>query len=279
MKFGFVIMVFAVHAMSYTIGLRERNLVNLPTFSIAKANHLWIDIGHRFDDPLEIDGSIAPLFKNFLGVDGSANIMIACSYGIGNLLDIGLARYRLTKLYVGSARLSILNEPVDHTPFSLAVDLHSGIRTQKNIDDRWTGGAHAIISKSFLGEKMYVGLIPSLQFQGYVHESDSADQPATFSLGTNLAYRLDRMTFAIETNHPLAGYTRGDEIDNINVGFSFRYATYQHSFAFVVANHSFNYTGDMVSGAIPHSKSLSNLRFGFNIIRELSFLSYDKPQK
>ena len=282
---GFLILCTSMIVHGYVVGLDERNLVNLPTYKITRAKTFFVDIGHRFDTEIENDGNFEPLWYEFLGMDDNADLMMSISYGVGNLFDITIARYGFTKLYATLMRFSILNEPIDHTPFSLAVEINNGIRTKETIDhsDRYTAGANVVLAKNFFVENLYVGLVSSFQYNtsGFDYY-ESEDEDWTLSQGGNVAVRFGRLTIAVEYNYPLAGFWRQneDQIVTDNFGVSVGYTTYQHNFSLCLNNHGFNFPGDMIAGAQTMlSDSKTHLRLGFNITREIDFLTHDKESK
>src|SRR3989338_380328 len=116
---------FFSQAEAYVVGSTERYLVNLPNYKVTKHNVLLLDIGHRFTDPFEkedANGDFENPFYDFLGVDNGANISFAVTYGIGNLFDVSVARYSISKLYILGSRVNIFNEKVDKTPMSLSIE-------------------------------------------------------------------------------------------------------------------------------------------------------------
>ncbi len=285
--FAFVFYYFASAgaAWAYVEGATERTLVNLPTHKIVEDQTLYVDIGHRFLSPIEKDnadgtGKENPLYDLF-GMDDSANISLAVTYGIGNLLDVGLTRYSLSKLYLLDSRLVIWDEWVDSKPFSIALVPNIGFRSDRDIaDDRqFTSGIQGVIGKNFWGEHFYISLVPSFQVNENAEDVLNPEDN-TLALGGNIAYRYNRLTLAFEANQPLSGYKRENASGNTipNLGFAIKFRTYQHCFSFVFSNHIYASPADMLAGWVDEGISDTDFRFGFNISREIP-LKDDEPKK
>ena len=272
---------FYAQGWSYSVGMLERKLGSTPNWKITRANTMQMDISHRFLTPLEEDGDFAPTYENLLGMDGSANIGLSLSYGIANLTEITFSRYRYTKLYHLENKWKILDQYVDRKPISLAAQINYGVRTAEAIEDRNTYGYHFILGKYFWNELFNFNFIFAQQ-AGVSNEYEEIPYGAnwTSSLGSTVTIRIDRWSITGEYLHPLQGYLRenknknGDRLITDIWGVSMAYRTYQHVFSFGVQNHGFNHFGDMIAGANNQLNSHTDLRFGFNIVRELDFLNH-----
>ncbi len=274
LKFLKIALWVAAAATAYVPGLYERNFLNLPGYQVTQAKALHLDIGHRFNTPLEEEGSFENVYTKLLGADGSANIGIVLSAGWANLADFTVARYGFTKLYSFQTRFNFFHQRIDKKPLSLSVEANYGIRTQEGIKGRGTWGSNLILAREFFRQKLFLTAAGLYQHNTKTAADINPQGPAdyTLALGGNLGIRMDRWTLGAEYIRPMYGYMREDItgliVDNFSVGLKYR--IYKHSFGFVISNHDFNNPGDMAAGAINHQTSKSNLRFGFNIIREMT---------
>lgn len=263
---------------SYTVGLVERNLGTSPNWKIARANTFQMDIAHRFVTPLDNAGDWSPVYDEFLGMDGSANIGLSMTYGLANLADVTLTRYRWGKQYKLSSRVKLLDQYVDSKIVSFSTDLNVGYRADQKISNNKTYGYTFILGRFFNSEMLNFNLLFAGQ-NGVSTVLESSPYPAewTHSVGANLAMRHNRWTLSSEYFRPLLGFMRENSQQLITdiFGVSLSYRTYQHIFTVSVQNHYFNNFNEMIAGANNSISSHSDLRFGFNIIREFDFLLED----
>lgn len=275
-KILIIIVFFQALTNGYIVGLFERDFINLPGHKVAQAQSLYVDIGHRFITPLDREGNFDAVYKDFLGADGSGNITMNAAYGVGNLFDIKFSRYRITKLYLISTRFNLMNQPIDRLPISLSLEANFGMRTVDKPANpkfkRETYGGALVIGRDFLKEQLFLTGVLGYQ-EGTPGENDVLNENPntnTLSVGTNFGIRLDRWTVAFEYIRPLTGYLR--EVDAVildNFGMGLRYRIYKHSFGITLNNHAINSTPDILAGASNHTQSKYNMRFGFNITRQI----------
>tara|TARA_B110000483_G_C18180812_1_gene536943 strand:+ start:235 stop:1095 length:861 start_codon:yes stop_codon:yes gene_type:complete len=278
----FIISLVVEIGFSYTVGLVERNLGTSPNWKIARAKTFQMDIGHRFVTTLENDGDWSPAYQELLGMDGAGNIGLAFTYGIANFADVTLTRYRLGKQYKISNKLKLLDQYVDRQPISLTTDINYGYRTLEDIDVANTYGYTLILGRYLFNERLSFNLITagqnsiSSQLEEYPYAAKW-----THAVGGSMTVRHNRWTFSGEYMRPVTGYVRenSEQVISDTYGVSVAYRTYQHLFSIGVQNHIYNNFNEMIAGANNTVSSLTDLRFGFNIIREFDFLLEDSESK
>lgn len=277
LRFVCFLLVLPSLALSYSVGLLERNLGTSPNWKIAKHNTLYTDISHRFFTPWDQNGDYSPIYQDLLGVDGGANLGLSISYGWGNLTDFTLSRYSVGKQYNFANRWKVMDQYVDRLPLSLSAEWNYGRRTDEFVDHKNTYGYHLLVSKYWWQENLALSLIWAGQ-NGISSNLEDVPYDAqwTHSIGGTIALRWSRYTLSGEYHRPITGYLREDfnqEIHDI-FGFNFAYKTYQHVFSIGIQNHVYNHFGQAIAGANHDPNSESNIRFGFNITRELDFLNH-----
>ena len=135
----------------------QNNYLILIRHFVVIRQKLMRDIASHKIDPFEkedANGDFENPFYDFLGVDNGANISFAVTYGIGNLFDVSVARYSISKLYILGSRVNIFNEKVDKTPMSLSIEPNVGYRTERYTDEiakdrKLTTGIQLIVAKDF----------------------------------------------------------------------------------------------------------------------------------
>ncbi len=272
MKLLFLISPLVANCFAYVVGLPEHNTGASPNFAVTRANTLWLDIAHRFETPLEENGDWESTYYQWMGMDGGANMALSVRYGIGNLFDIGLARYGLTKLYLLESRWNLLDQKVDKTPIQLGVEFNTGLRTIREVDQKSTTGLALLVGRYFGKETFQLqwgNLLQSGVQIGEEYENQSDNWSYAMQFGAT--YRLNRLSVQLEYIRPLAGAMRYDEKKIIHDAYTLSVGlrTYQHNFSLTLGNHTKNHWGDLVAGADGAFGSQSNLRFGFHISREI----------
>lgn len=268
-------------SQAYTVGLLERQMGTSPNWKIARHNTFQMDIAHRFTSTLENEGDWTPVYQDFLGMDGPANIGLGFTYGLANLTEFSLTRYRYGKQYQLANRWKLLDQYVDQTPLSWSAEANTGWRIQPGLDNRLSYGYHTVLGRDWLDESLFVNLIWAGQYGiSTANEDVPYDNKWTHGVAMVLGLRWDRMTLSGEYIRPLTGYLRKNSQSIITdaYGIQFAYRTYQHIFSVGVQNHYFNNFQELVAGANNSVLSNTNLRFGFNITREFDFLLQDKAK-
>lgn len=132
-------------------------LLSLPTSQIAP--QAWeVRFSHRFHQPLS-QGSFADQFHSLFGLDSNADVAIGLSYATRPNLQVSLLRSNTNDTFEGAVKYVMLQQTTG-APVGLALRGGADWRTEKDLGDRTSVFAQAIVSRQF-GRKAEVFAIPT----------------------------------------------------------------------------------------------------------------------
>ncbi len=231
------------------------HLANLPTPDTLGAKGLEVRIVHRFRSAVTDAGS-----HGAFGLDGGANIALGMAAGLGERLDVGLARTNLDQSWEAYAKWLALRQAPAGPPVSLA--LYGGVIDVRAPDreNRRRVALQAIAGRRF-GDRLSLMLVPTLVT--HTQTFDANDRRGTAALGLGGAFRLN--SYLSLTGEWIA-QTGGVEAPFQSAALGLEVATSRHTFHLLLSNTAGTLTDQYVPGGdLEWSKH--RVRLGFNITR------------
>ncbi|GAC1433183.1 MAG: hypothetical protein NVSMB68_05630 [Thermoanaerobaculia bacterium] len=120
-------------------------LLTLPSSHMADAKTWEVRFSHRFNGSVDGNG-----IHSLFGLDSGANVGLGLSYVPFRDLEVALTRQTALETYEGSAKYAIVQQ-AQAIPFSAAVRAGFDWRNARNLEDRSSWFAQAIVSRQFAG--------------------------------------------------------------------------------------------------------------------------------
>jgi len=133
-------------------------LLSLPSPQMAPAGQWDIRFSHRFNQSIT-DGSFSDQLHSLFGLDTNADVVFGAAYSMKPNLQLSLMRSNTNDTLEAAAKYVVFRQLEGH-PFSATLRGGADIRTEKNLEDRTSFFAQAILSRQF-GRKGEVFLLPT----------------------------------------------------------------------------------------------------------------------
>jgi hypothetical protein len=133
-------------------------LLSLPSNQIAPYGQWDVKFSHRFNQSLD-QGSFSDQLHSLFGLDTNADVVFGVSYAMRPNLQLSLARSNTNDTLEAAAKYVVLRQTTGR-PFNLTVRGGGDVRTEKDLEDRSTFFAQAIVSRQF-GRKAELFLLPT----------------------------------------------------------------------------------------------------------------------
>lgn len=133
-------------------------LLNLPSNQIAPHGQWEWKFTHRFNETIG-DGNFSDQLRSLFGLDSGADVVFGASYAIRSNLQLSLVRSNTNDTYEAAAKYVVLRQ-TGGRPFNLTLRGGADIRTERDLEDRTSVFAQAIVSRQF-GRKAEIFLLPT----------------------------------------------------------------------------------------------------------------------
>ncbi|HYC87935.1 MAG TPA: DUF5777 family beta-barrel protein [Thermoanaerobaculia bacterium] len=133
-------------------------LLNLPSNQIAPHGQWEWKFTHRFNESIG-DGSFSDQLHSLFGLDSGADVVFGASYAIGPNLQLSVVRSNTNDTFEAAAKYVVLRQTAGR-PFNLTLRGGADIRTERELEDRNSLFAQAIVSRQF-GRKGELFLLPT----------------------------------------------------------------------------------------------------------------------
>jgi hypothetical protein len=133
-------------------------LLNLPSNQIAPHGQWEWKFTHRFNESLG-DGSFSDQLHSLFGLDSGADVVFGASYTIRPNLQLSLVRSNTNDTFEAAAKYVVLRQ-TEGRPFNLTLRGGADLRTERELEDRDSFFAQAIVSRQF-GRKGELFLLPT----------------------------------------------------------------------------------------------------------------------
>lgn len=240
-------------------------LLTLPTSHIPAAGAWESKFIHRFNQSID-EGEA---FHSLFGLDSGAVVGIGLSYTPRRDFQVSIHRSNINDTYEVAGKY-LMFQQARAIPFTAALRVGADLRTERDMEDRTSFFAQAIVSRQ-VGESLELFVIPT--YVTNAGRAVSADATVAlfktaFNVPVGAAFRIRRGTSIVAEVIP----PNGDLPDEFNaeVGWAFgiKQAVGGHFFEILLTNNSTTsadqYTTSTFQGA---PFSTGDLRLGFNIER------------
>lgn len=133
-------------------------LLSLPSNHIAPHGQWDVKFSHRFNQSLD-QGSFSDQLHALFGLDTNADVVFGASYALRPDLQLSLARSNVNDTLEAAAKYVVLRQTAG-APLTLTARGGADVRTEKDLGDRTSFFAQAIVSRQF-GRKAEVFVLPT----------------------------------------------------------------------------------------------------------------------
>ncbi|MGZ5440985.1 MAG: DUF5777 family beta-barrel protein [Thermoanaerobaculia bacterium] len=133
-------------------------LLSLPSNHIAPHGQWEMKFSHRFNQSLA-EGSFSDQVHSLFGLDTNADVVFGASYAVRPNLQLSLMRSNVNDTVEAAAKYVVLRQTAG-APLTLTARGGTDLRTEKDLGDRTSFFAQAIVSRQF-GRKAEVFLLPT----------------------------------------------------------------------------------------------------------------------
>jgi hypothetical protein len=133
-------------------------LLSLPSNQIAPHGQWEWKFTHRFNENIG-DGSFSDQLHSLFGLDSGADVVFGASYAIRPNLQLSLIRSNTNDTLEAAGKYVVLRQTAGR-PFNLTVRGGADVRTERELEDRTSVFAQAIVSRQF-GRKAEIFLLPT----------------------------------------------------------------------------------------------------------------------
>jgi hypothetical protein len=133
-------------------------LLSLPSNQIAPHGQWEMKFTHRFNQSLS-DGSFSDQVHSLFGLDTNADVVFGVSHSIRPNVQVSLWRSNVNDTIEAAAKYVVFRQ-TEGRPASVTLRGGTDLRTERNLGDRTSFFAQAIVSRQF-GRKAEVFLLPT----------------------------------------------------------------------------------------------------------------------
>ena len=240
-------------------------LFTLPTSHIPAAGAWETRFTHRFNQSID-EGEV---FYSLFGLDGGANVTMGLSYTWRPRVQFALMRSNVLDTYEVSAKY-LLMQQTRSIPFSAALRGGADIRTERELDDRASFFAQAVLSRQF-GEKLELFAIPTFATDAGRAVSENRSVALfdhAFNVPVGAAIMIRRGTSLVAEVIPPNADLPDDQTADLGWAFGIKQAIGGHFFEILLTNTSVTTTDQYVTSTHQGAPfDTGELRLGFNIER------------
>jgi hypothetical protein len=242
-------------------------LLSLPSSQMA-ANGMWeIKFSHRFNQSLA-DGSVGDQLHSLFGLDTNADVNFGVSYAIRSDLQLSIARSNTNDTFEAAAKYIVLQQAAA-VPVTFAARGGADIRTERDLEDRTTFFAQAIVSRRM--GKVEVFALPTFATnagRSVNGDTSGAMFEQAFNVPVGVTYfmrpALALVAEIIPPNGDLSGQTDG----NFGWSVGIKRAIGGHWFELLLTNSQGTTVDQYVTSTFQGAGlDTSDVKLGFNIER------------
>ncbi|HEV7241579.1 MAG TPA: DUF5777 family beta-barrel protein [Thermoanaerobaculia bacterium] len=134
-------------------------LLSLPSNQIAPHGQWEVKFTHRFNQSLD-EGSFSDQLHSLFGLDTNADVVFGVAYAMRPNLQISVARSNVNDTLEAAAKYVVLRQTAG-SPLSLTLRGGTDVRTERDLEDRTSFFAQAIVTRQF-GRKAEVFFLPTI---------------------------------------------------------------------------------------------------------------------
>lgn len=133
--------------------------LSLPSPNVAPPRAWEVKFTHRFNQSID-EGSLSDRANDLFGLDTNANVTFGVAYTVRRDLQLSLARSNANDTIEAAAKWAVLQQS-PAMPVSVTLRGGADWRTERNLEDRSTFFAQAIVTKQF-GRKVEIFALPTV---------------------------------------------------------------------------------------------------------------------
>ncbi len=240
-------------------------LLTLPSSHIPDAGTWEVRFSHRFNQSLDQGEA----FRSLFGLDAGANVGLGLSYVPFRDFEISLLRSNVLDTYDLSAKY-VVTQQARRIPFSSAIRIGGDARTERQLDDRYSAYAQAIVSHQF-GRRFDLYVMPTYitrAGRAVNGETPSALFKTAFNVPAGAVFEIRSgygiVAEVVPPNRDLPDGTKAD----LGWAVGFKSAIGGHLFEILLTNSNGMTTDQYVTSTYNGEPFRGgDLRLGFNIQR------------
>jgi hypothetical protein len=243
-------------------------LLSLPSPQIPSQGTWEVKFTHRFNASLT-DGDLEDQWHSLFGLDSNADVVFGASWAVRRDLQFSLSRSNTNDTVEAAAKYVVLQQ-APAVPVSVTVRGGVDWRTERDLDDRTSLFAQAIVSRQF-GTKAEVLLLPTVATKAgraVSGDGSAALFETAFNMPVAFAYRIKPpLSVVLELIPPNQDLPDGMDAD-IGWSLGIKRAIGGHWFEVLVTNNQSTLTDQYVTSTYQGSPlNLDDVKLGFNIER------------
>lgn len=243
-------------------------LLSLPSPNIPSQGTWEVKFSHRFNQSLS-EGTFSDQVHSLFGLDTNADVVFGVSYAPRRDLQLSLARSNTNDTLEGAVKYVVLQQAAA-VPVSLTLRGGADFRTEKDLDDRTSVFAQAVVSHQF-GRKAEVFVLPTFVTnagRAVTGDTSGALFEHAFNMPVAFAYML-RPPLALVAEITPPNRDLGDDM-NADFGWSvgLKRAIGGHWFEVLLTNTQSTFADQYVTTTFQGSPlDAGDVKLGFNIER------------
>lgn len=243
-------------------------LLSLPSPNIASQGTWEVKFSHRFNQSLS-QGSFSDQVHSLFGLDTNADVVFGLSYALRRDLQLSIARSNTNDTFEGAAKFVVLQQ-ARAVPLSLTLRGGADWRTEKDLGDRTSFFAQAIVSRQF-GRKAEIFALPTFATnagRAVTGETSGALFDHAFNVPVGVAYMIrPPLAIVVEVIPP-----NGDLPDDMDADFGWsvgiKRAIGGHWFEVLLTNNQSTMPDQYITSTYQGTPlDLDDVKLGFNIER------------
>lgn len=244
-------------------------LLSLPSPQIPSQGTWEIKFTHRFNQSIT-EGSLRDQWHSLLGLDSNADVVFGASWALRPHLQVSLNRSNTNDTVEGAAKFVVLQQAA---AVPASVTLRGGVawRTERNLDDRTSFFAQALVSRQFADGKGEVFVMPTFVTKAgraVTGDASGALFENAFNVPIAFAWRVRTPLMVIaEIVPPNQDLPEGMDAD-FSWSLGVKRAIGGHWFEILLTNNQSTLTDQYVTSTYQGSPlNLDDVKLGFNIER------------
>ncbi len=243
-------------------------LLSLPSPNMPGQGTWEWKFSHRFRQSLD-QGGFSDQLHSLFGLDSNADVVFGASYAVRRDLQLSLMRSNTNDTLEAAAKFIVLQQ-APAVPLSLTLRGGADIRTERDLEDRTSFFAQAIVSRQF-GRKAEVFLLPTFATKAgraVTEESSGALFSHAFNVPVGVAVMI-RPALAVVAEITPPNQDLPDEMEaDFGWALGIKRQIGGHWFEILLTNSQASVVDQYVTSTYQGSPlNLGDIHLGFNIER------------
>lgn len=244
------------------------SLLSLPSPNIQPHGMWEIKFSHRFNQSLS-NGSFSDQVHSLFGLDTNADVVFGVSWAVRRDLQLSLARSNTNDTLEGAAKYVVLQQ-APKMPFTLTLRGGADLRTERNLGDRTSFFAQAIVAHQF-GRKAEVFALPTFVTdagRAVSGNSSAALFDTAFNVPVGISYMIKPPLAIVAEVIPPNGDLPSGMKSDFGWSLGIKRAIGGHWFELLITNNQATMADQYVTTTFQGTPlDAGDVRLGFNIER------------